>query len=106
MPWFNAWEPINFQRGYDSSVEWTMNTPYIVGDIVRPTPAKMALNNLLRFHEYTVTNVVVGSDSGGTEPTWRRRISCSREIGPSRWWTWLRFSTSAQAPVDTAAPSC
>lgn len=68
MPWFNAWEPINFQRGYDSSVEWSMHAAYAVGDIVRPTQGAMAANNLLRFHEYTVT--VGGSDSGGTEPTW------------------------------------
>ena len=67
MPWFNAWEPINFQRGYDSSVQWSITTPYAVGDIVRPTPAAVTANNLLRFHEYTVT---VGGTSGTGEPAW------------------------------------
>jgi hypothetical protein len=67
MPWFNAWEPINFQRGYDSSVQWTADTLYRVGDIVRPTQTAMAANNLLRFHEYTVT---VSGTTSTNEPAW------------------------------------
>lgn len=67
MPWFNAWEPIQFQRGYDSSVEWQTNKAYIAGDVVRPVAATITANPLLKFHEYMVT---VAGNSGGVEPTW------------------------------------
>lgn len=65
MPWFNAWEPIHFQRGYDSSVEWAANTNYVVGDVIRPTSSRTTANPLLKFHEYTVT---VAGNSGANEP--------------------------------------
>src|SRR5438067_2301146 len=95
MPWFNAWEPINFQRGYDSSVQWSTNAPYIVGDIVRPTPAAVTANNLLRFHEYTVTNVVVGSDSGGSEPNPWPTSPAGATIGPVNGITYAERSPTA-----------
>jgi len=69
MPWFNAWDPIHFQRGYDSSVEWTPSATYVVGDIVRPTPAAITANGQLKFHEYTVTTAGAG-DVGTVEPAW------------------------------------
>lgn len=68
LPWFNAYEMIHFNRGYDSSVEWAANTVYRVGDIVRPKAATIVATPALRFHEYTVTAVT--TNSGATEPTW------------------------------------
>jgi hypothetical protein len=65
LPWFNAFERIHFNRGYDSSVQWSANTPYRVGDVVRPSPTTMATNPLLRVHEYTV---ITAGTSGATEP--------------------------------------
>src|SRR5204862_7426123 len=55
IPWFNAYERIHFNRGYDSSVEWAPNTAYRVGDSVRPTAAQLNTNPPLRSHEWTVT---------------------------------------------------
>ncbi|HEX9161140.1 MAG TPA: hypothetical protein VF980_05470 [Thermoanaerobaculia bacterium] len=68
IPWFNAYEKIHFNRGYDSSVQWAQNTVYRNGDIVRPK----TMNATLIGHEYTVTSVPAGgaSTSTGTEPTW------------------------------------
>lgn len=66
LPWFNAYERIHFNRGYDSSVQWTGNTPYRVGDVVRPTPAAIAVDPNLRIHEYTVTTA---GTSDASEPT-------------------------------------
>ena len=68
MPWFNAWDPIQFQRGYDSSVEWEASKAYIAGDVVRPTPAYIVSHPLVKFHEYTVTGP--GTSDASTEPTW------------------------------------
>lgn len=71
MPWVNAYEQIHFERGYDSSVEWTANGDYRVGDIVRPTQARITANPVLRYHEYTViaeTGAGATGDTGATEP--------------------------------------
>jgi hypothetical protein len=68
MPWFNAWDPVQFQRGYDSSVQWAVNTHYRVGDVVRPTQAAITANPLLKFHEYAVTTE--GDSDASTEPAW------------------------------------
>src|SRR5260370_23731822 len=65
IPWFNAYERIHFNRGYDSSVEWTANTAYRVGDIIRPTATQLSTNPPLRSHEWTVT---VAGNSGPTPP--------------------------------------
>ena len=72
LPWFNAYEKIHFNRGYDSSVQWAQNTLYRTGDIVRPTPAAIAANALLAVHSYTVTtNPSSGvNTSTSTEPAW------------------------------------
>src|SRR5216684_4219857 len=51
IPWFNAYEKIHFNRGYDSSVQWQANKPYRVGDIVRPTPLAPGPPQQLRVHE-------------------------------------------------------
>ncbi|HEU4887275.1 MAG TPA: hypothetical protein VFV49_05265, partial [Thermoanaerobaculia bacterium] len=69
LPWFNAFERIHFNRGYDSSTQWAASTAYRVGDIVRPTPAKITANPLLRYHEYTVT-VAGTSGVAANEPVW------------------------------------
>ena len=74
IAWFNAYEKIHFNRGYDSSVQWTANKTYIAGDIVRPTPAALAANPPIRLHEWTVT---VGGNSGPTEPQWQNMWSPS-----------------------------
>lgn len=71
LPWFNAYERIHFNRGYDSSRLWVANTRYNVGDVIRPTAAAITANPLLRYHEYTITGIsVAGSNVGGTEPAW------------------------------------
>lgn len=67
LPWFNAYELIHYNRGYDSSVEWTINTAYRVGEIVRPTTGAIAGDAALKFHEYTVT---AAGNSGAVQPTW------------------------------------
>jgi hypothetical protein len=68
LPWFNAYERLHIRRGYDSSVEWTTNKVYRVGDIVRPKAATLATFPLLRPHEYTVTAVGPPGNSGPNEP--------------------------------------
>lgn len=71
IPWFNAYERIHFNRGYDSSVQWSANTTYRTGDIVRPTPAAVTAFPTLVGVEFTVTSVpATGASSGATEPTW------------------------------------
>lgn len=69
VPWFNAYERIHFNRGYDSSVEWSPATVFRTGDVVRPRAATIAANPVLRAHEYMVTT---GGTSGGAgdEPAW------------------------------------
>lgn len=37
LPWFDAWERIHFQYGYDSSKPWQANTAYVLGQKVHPT---------------------------------------------------------------------
>ena len=71
IAWFNAYEKIHFNRGYDSSVRWTPNTAYRVGDIVRPTPTAIASNNNFVLHEWTVIAVAAPGNSGATEPAWQ-----------------------------------
>jgi len=72
LPWFNAYEKIHFNRGYDSSTLWATNTPYRAGDLVRPLPATVTAQPLLRYHEYTVT---VAGTSGATEPAWPTSVA-------------------------------
>jgi hypothetical protein len=79
MPWFNAWDPIQYQRGYDSSVEWRANTAYIVGDVVRPTPAYIQANPLVKFHEYSVTTA--GTTDPTNEPAWTTTVGGSVNDG-------------------------
>ncbi len=67
LPWFNAFEKIHFNRGYDSSVQWTANTVYRLGDVVRPSPASILAQPLRRYHEFTVTTA---GTSDGSEPAW------------------------------------
>lgn len=67
LPWFNAYERIHYNRGYDSSVEWTAGEDYRVGDVVRPTAAAIAADPLLRLHEYRVTVAGIADNS---EPAW------------------------------------
>ena len=74
MPWFNAWEPIWFQYGYDSSVEWSAGAIHRVGEIVRPQQATIQANPLLKYHEYAVT---IGGTSGGSEPTWSTTVGAT-----------------------------
>ena len=66
IPWFNAYDRIQFNRGYDSSVQWSPNTVYRVGDIVRPLPATYAANPGILQFEYKVT---VAGTSGAAEPS-------------------------------------
>jgi hypothetical protein len=82
LPWFNAFEKIHINRGYDSSVQWTANTAYRVGDVVRPSPAAITAQPLLRFHEYTVT---VPGTSLGAEPagTWPTTVGGTLVAGPT-----------------------
>ncbi|MDP9192843.1 MAG: hypothetical protein M3P06_14170 [Acidobacteriota bacterium] len=67
LPWFNAFEKIHFNRGYDSSVQWTATTAYRIGDVVRPSPAAIIANPLIRYLEYAVTT---NGTTSATEPTW------------------------------------
>ncbi|PYQ52231.1 MAG: hypothetical protein DMF59_05275 [Acidobacteria bacterium] len=69
VPWFNAYERIHFNRGYDSSWLWSPNTVYRVGAVVRPLPATVAANPQLRPHEYTITVFPVApGNTGPNEP--------------------------------------
>lgn len=72
LPWFNAFEKIHFNRGYDSSVQWAANTAYRVGDVVRPTPAYITANPLVRYHEYTV---ITAGTTGGSQPAWPTTVN-------------------------------
>ncbi len=73
VPWFNAYEKIHFNRGYDSSFQWNLNTTYRTGDIVRPTPGAMTPS--LTGIEFAVTSVPpTGASSGATEPVWPTTI--------------------------------
>jgi hypothetical protein len=78
VPWFNAYERIHFNRGYDSSVEWTANTAYRVGDIVRPTAAQITTIPPLRAHEYTVT--VAGNSGASPPPAFQTAMSSGATI--------------------------
>ena len=80
VPWFNAFEKIHFNRGYDSSVQWTATTQYRVGDIVRPSPAAITAQPLLRFHEYTVT---AAGTSDNSEPAWPIAVNGTVTDGPT-----------------------
>lgn len=80
LPWFNAYERIHFHRGYDSSVEWQPTKPYRAGEIVRPTPAAIAANPLLRLHEYTVT---VPGATDNSEPAWPTSTGGTVTDGPT-----------------------
>ena len=63
FPWFDAFDRVWIEYGYDSSRQWAANTTYNVGDIVRPTTAAIA-----QFHEYVVT---AGGNTGAAgEPVW------------------------------------
>lgn len=68
LPWFNAYERVHFNRGYDSSLEWAANSVFQVGEVVRPRAATLAANPTLRAHEYTIT---IGGTTGPTEPAWQ-----------------------------------
>jgi hypothetical protein len=70
LPWFNAYEKIHFNRGYDSSVLWTVNTAFRAGDIVRPTPASITAVPLRRYHEFTVTAPGTSGPAAADEPAW------------------------------------
>lgn len=81
VPWFNAYEKIHFNRGYDSSTQWCSTSttqacnPAVTlrtGDIVRPTPTYLAANPTARNHEYTVTsNPAAGvATAACNEPAW------------------------------------
>lgn len=72
LPWFNAYERIHFQRGYDSSYQYGTNKVFRTGDIVRPTPAAIAANAALRGHEYSVVSVPASGVNTGAaaEPAW------------------------------------
>jgi hypothetical protein len=67
LPWFNAFEKIHFNRGYDSSVQWEASKAYRIGDVVRPSPAAITANPLIRYLEYAVTT---NGTTTATEPTW------------------------------------
>lgn len=80
IPWFNAFERIHINRGYDSSVEWAASTPYRVGDVVRPKDATKIAQPLLKYHEYTVT---VAGTSDTSEPAWPTTVAGSITDGPT-----------------------
>jgi hypothetical protein len=69
IPWFNAYERIHFNRGYDSSVLWAPGLTVRAGDVVRPTAAAITANPLIRYREYTVSTSGV-IPAAATEPTW------------------------------------
>lgn len=50
MPWFDAKEQMNFEYGYNSTAEWTPDTPYTDGAIVNaPNSAISVDGNLAKF---------------------------------------------------------
>ncbi len=79
IPWFNAFEKIHFNRGYDSSEEWKPNKAFRIGDLVRPTPGTIALQPLLRVHEY---EVLAAGTTDGTEPAWPTATDATVTDGP------------------------
>lgn len=87
LPWFNAYEKIHINRGYDSSVQYCStaiascpgnatgpagSTMFRTGDVVRPTAAYLNANPLAKNHEYKVTSTPAsGVDTAAcTEPVW------------------------------------
>ena len=75
LPWFNAYEKIHFNRGYDSSFQYAPGGTFRPGDIVRPTPTYLAANVTARNHEYLVTATTPATGvtihpTTSTEPTW------------------------------------
>ncbi len=71
VPWFNAYEKIHFNRGYDSSYQWSAAATYRTGDTVRP----LTMTAQLRGIEFTVTSTpATGASSGAPEPTWPTTI--------------------------------
>jgi hypothetical protein len=70
IPWFNAWDILHLERGYDSSTTWVAgkdyvgNATYPLGDTVRPTSAASAAAQL---HEYVA---MTSGTSVGPEPAW------------------------------------
>lgn len=99
IPWFNSYERIHFNRGYDSSVEWAVNTNYVPGDIVRPMSATITANPVLRFHEYKVTN---GGNSGGAEPNWASAVTSGSTVTQGGL-TYQEQSVTAY-PITTGGP--
>lgn len=79
LPWFDAYTRLPIDNGYDSCTVWKAPFTYRVGDVVCPTPTKIAaagaLSNLPRC-AYTV--LTAGSYlAGATEPSFEANTNCT-----------------------------
>ncbi|HEX7150740.1 MAG TPA: hypothetical protein VF618_04560 [Thermoanaerobaculia bacterium] len=74
MPWFDAKEQMNFEYGYDSSMEWTPSTGYAMDDIINATGAAITANPRLAKLAYVATNA---GTSDTVEPAWGTAIGAT-----------------------------
>ena len=69
IPWFDAYEQVHFEHGYDSSEEWQATTLLAIGTVIHPTDAAIAATPTLKQFAYQVTAVTTGI-TDAAEPVW------------------------------------
>lgn len=118
MPWFDATNQMSYEQGYDSSVQWTVDTDYAVGDVVHaPNSAIVADGDLGKFSyictvagnsqsaepaitDWPKTKGNTYAEPGG--PTWKAQASRPYRIDPADFYTqhhWL-YSLLSQTIQD------
>lgn len=72
LPWSSAWNPVEYEHGYDSTREWKINTNYATGDVVHASQAAISADVNLEDWSFKCTSVggCQSANAVALEPKW------------------------------------
>ena len=75
LPWATAWDLVEFEHGYDSTLPWTPGTAYKVGDVINASATKIAADSALQDWAFECTTAGTAGGTYAAEPTWDSKVA-------------------------------
>ena len=88
LPWATAWDLVEFEHGYDSTLPWAPNTAYKVGDVVHASQTAVATDANLQDWAFQCTTAgTSGTPDYSVEPKWDSKVASFCSCTPTTSYT-------------------